>query len=129
MIPFGQVSRSLTTDIAVSKQPFGNLEFGVDISACSQPVVPDSDEPGRRSMQQEPAQELDRMESQFAGHFSGCIVSDREGDLIIIESKQPLVGDCYPMGVAAQVFEDLLRPTERCFGEDDPVGSVKLVFQ
>ncbi len=80
-------------------------------------------------MQQEPAQELDRMESRFSGHFSSRIVPDCEGDLVIFESKQPSVGDCYPVGVAAKVFEDLLRSTERCFGKDYPVGSVKPIFQ
>ncbi len=80
-------------------------------------------------MQQEPAEELDRMESQFAGHFSRCIVSDREGDLIGVDPKQSLVGDGYPVGVASQVFEDLMRTSERCFGEDDPVGSVESVLE
>lgn len=55
MVPVDKTSRSLTTDITVCEQQFRNLEFRVDVPACGQPVVPDSHEPCRQGMQQEPA--------------------------------------------------------------------------
>ncbi len=63
----------------------------MDVPAGGQPVVSDPDEPGRQGVQQEPTQELDRTESQPAGHLAGGIVPDGERDLVSTEPQKPLV--------------------------------------
>ncbi len=129
MVQVTEASRSLTTDVTTFEQPLGHRKLRVDVSACSQPIVSDPDEPGRQGMQQEPPQELDCTESQPAGHLAGGIVSDSERDLVSTELQEPVVGDRDAMGVTAQVLEHLLRTPERCLGVDDPVGPVEPVFE
>lgn len=44
-----------------------------------------------------------------------------ESDLTVFRADDAVVGDSYPMGVAAQVIEDLLWGSEGFFRIDDPV--------
>jgi len=53
------------------------------------------------------------------------VIPGTEGNGLAIKGEEPLVGDGHPVGVMAQVSEDMPRPTERRFGVDDPFGSSK----
>ena len=53
------------------------------------------------------------------------VVLPPEGHLFAVEGKQPVVGDGYPMGIAAQVAEHLCRSAESRLGMDDPVVAVE----
>ncbi len=48
------------------------------------------------------------------------IVFIPEGDLIVVDIEQALVGEGYALGIAAQVLEYLLRTAERRLGIDHP---------
>jgi hypothetical protein len=49
------------------------------------------------------------------------IVSPAEGDAIVFEGHETMVGDGDAMSVAGQVVENLLGAAERWLGVDDPV--------
>src|SRR5271166_5380910 len=40
----------------------------------------------------------------------------------IVEVEQAMIADCRSMSVLSQIFENLLRTTERRFGIDHPIG-------
>jgi len=54
------------------------------------------------------------------------IVWPAEGDAIILEGHEAMVGDGDAMGVAGQVVENLFGTAERWLGVDDPVLLAKL---
>ena len=49
------------------------------------------------------------------------IVSPAEGDAIVLEGHETVVGDRDPMGVAGQVFENMFGTAEGWLGVDYPV--------
>ena len=54
------------------------------------------------------------------------IVSPAEGDAIVLEGHEAMVGDGDAMGVAGQVVENLFDTAEGWLGVDDPVLLTKL---
>jgi len=72
-------------------------------------------------MQQETAQELFGGQGHLPLLISVGIVLPTEGDLIVLESEQAVVGDGHPMGVAGEITQHMMRAAERRFGIDDPV--------
>src|SRR6266702_3395313 len=53
------------------------------------------------------------------------VVFIAEGDLIVVDVEQALVGEGYAMGIAAEVFDHLLRAAERGLGIDHPFAFAK----
>ena len=49
------------------------------------------------------------------------IVSPAEGDAIVLEGYEPMVGDGDSMGVAGQVVENVFRAAEGWLGVDHPI--------
>jgi hypothetical protein len=49
------------------------------------------------------------------------IILPAEGDLIVLEGDEAMVGDGDAMGVAAEIAEDVMGTAERGFGIDDPI--------
>jgi hypothetical protein len=49
------------------------------------------------------------------------IVSPAEGDAIVLESHEAMVGDGDAMGVEGQIVENMFGAAEGCLGVDDPV--------
>ena len=54
------------------------------------------------------------------------IVSPAEGDAIVLEGHETMVGDGYAVGVAGQVVENMFDAAEGWLGIDDPVLLAKL---
>ena len=48
------------------------------------------------------------------------VIPGTEGNGLILRGHEPLVGDRYPVGVMAQITEDVPGPTEGRLGVDDP---------
>ncbi len=76
----------------------------------------------RQDMHQEATDEFIGAERHHLGLVGPSIVFPAEPDPPIVESDQATVGDGYPMGVAAEIVEHLLRAAERSLGVDNPVG-------
>jgi hypothetical protein len=55
------------------------------------------------------------------------VVLPTEGDLIIVEGDETMVGDGNAVSVASQVVEDMFCPAERRLGVDDPLLTEELM--
>ena len=53
------------------------------------------------------------------------IVLPAEGDLVVFESDEPMVGDGDAMGIAAEIAEDVMGATKRGFGIDHPFPAMQ----
>jgi hypothetical protein len=78
--------------------------------------------PSWRHVQEEPAEELDRVQGHRPSLSAARVVLPEELDLVTLQADQPPIADRRPVGVARQVFEHLFGPAERRLGVDDPLG-------
>jgi hypothetical protein len=88
-------------------------------------VVADAVKAVRQGVEQKPTDELVRVEGHNLRLAVVTIVLPAEGDVVIGDADQPGVGDRHPMGVAAEIGENLLGTTEGRFGVDHPVDAAK----
>lgn len=98
----------------------GFLEFGLNISRCHQPKVTDTDKAVGEHMEEEATDELLCSEADEPIGSRVTVIPGAEGNGLIIRAHEPLVGDGHPVGVMAQVTEDMPGPTEGGFGVDHP---------
>jgi hypothetical protein len=91
------------------------------IAVGEKTVVADAHEALGENVEQEPSEELDGMEGHFARASLLGVVLVAEGDLSIGEGEKSMVGDGDSVGVAGEVFEDLVGSAERGLRIDDPV--------
>src|ERR1700686_913960 len=82
--------------------------------------VTDAAEPFRQHVEQEAADELITLERHHLGLVVGAIILPTEAGPTLLAGEEPTVGDRDAMGVAPQIFQDLLRATEGALGIDDP---------
>jgi hypothetical protein len=82
--------------------------------------VTDAAEPFRQHVEQEATDELINLERHHLGLVVGAIILPTEADATVLAGEEPTVGDRDAVGVAPQIFEDLLRATEGALGIDDP---------
>ncbi len=61
--------------------------------------------------------------------MSGAIILVLKGNLAIVESKNPLVGDGNPVRVAAKVFEDLFGTAKGRLGVNNPIDVLERFYQ
>ena len=80
----------------------------------------DANKAAGQHMQQEAAQKLWCLERHPSLVISVGIISPAEGDLIVGEGDQAMVGDGDAMSVAGEVAEDMMGTAEGWFGIDDP---------
>jgi hypothetical protein len=71
-------------------------------------------------MQQETAQELFRGQGHLPLLISVSIILPAEGDLVVLERHQAVVGDGHAMGVACEITQHMMGAAERWLGIDDP---------
>ncbi len=86
--------------------------------------MPDAHESSGEHVQKEAPQELRGGKSHRALLATVGIVLPAEGDTLLVEVQQAMIGDGHAMGVAAQVAQHLHGPTEGGLGIDDPVVAV-----
>ena len=80
-------------------------------------------------MKQKAAQEFLCRQRQLFLHVSMCTVSPCEGNFSVLERNQAMVGNGHSMGVAAEIFEDLLRPAKWPFAVNHPIVAVEVVIE
>jgi len=85
--------------------------------------VANADEAGGKHVEEEAAQELLHPQSHQALLVTVPGVSPAEGDLVVLEGGQTVIGDGHAVGVAAEITENLLGTAEGRLAVDHPVPS------
>src|SRR5258708_36411131 len=88
-------------------------------------VVADALKSVRQHMDQEPADELSGLQGHRLLAIAISVILPAEPDLAGVDGQQAVVGDGDPMGISADVVENLFRPGERPLRVDHPVGTTK----
>ena len=101
----------------------GFLEFGVSISRCHQAEVANADKAVGEHMEEEATDKLLCREADEPVGSRLRVVPGTEGNGLILRGHEPLIGDRHPVGVMAQVTEDMPGPTEGRFGVDHPLDT------
>ena len=84
-----------------------------------------ADKAVREYMEEEPPDKLPGSQADKPVGSRVLVIPGTEGNGLPIKGQEPLVGEGYPVGVMAQVAEDMPGPTEGRFGVDDPFDSPK----
>ena len=92
------------------------------VAVGKQSEVTDLDETGGQHMEQEAADELDRIERHDAAAVAMTGVAPAEAHLSVIEAEESSVGDGNPVRVAGQVLQHMLGSAERRLGVDHPLS-------
>jgi hypothetical protein len=74
--------------------------------------VPDAHESWGKHVEQEAAQELVDRKGHQALLVAMGRVSPAKGDLATLQGDEAVIGDGHPMGIAAEIVEDMLRAAE-----------------
>ena len=105
------------------KESASVLEFALNISRSHQAKMANADKAVREYMEEEPADKLPGSQADKPVGSRVLVIPGTEGNGLPIKGQEPLVGEGYPVGVMAQVAEDMPGSTEGRFGVDDPFGS------
>ena len=81
----------------------------------------DAHEAWGKHMEQEAAQELLHRQGHQALLVAVGGVSPAEGNLAVLLADQTVIGDGHPVGVAAEITENMLRATKGWFAVNHPV--------
>ena len=120
---FGNRGIGLGVLIDVRETPPGGLKLGVDVCSGEKAVVADLDETRGQDVQKESAHEFHGVDGR------GLAVFGAKADVLPIKAHQALIRYPYPVGVPAEVLEDLLWSAEGLLGVDDPLRAVKIVLE
>ena len=106
---------------AAQRQFVGAMTIG------KQPVVTDTIEPVRQNMKQEAANELASGECHGLALCLSLlvVVLPAKADMLISEFDEPTVADGDTMGIAGQISQHLLWPSERALGKHHPFALAK----
>ena len=89
--------------------------------------VADLGETRWEDVQGEATEELDARKSQLLHPAIFAVVLGPEADGVVVDLEKARVSNGDAMGVAAQIVEECLRPSDRAFGKDHPAGLAELV--
>src|SRR5258708_5776817 len=88
--------------------------------------VADADQDFGQNMDEKAAQKLLGGNGHDLVLAAVSIVSPAEGDAMVLESHEAMVGDGDAMGIAGQVVENMFSTAEGWLGVNDPVLSAEL---
>lgn len=105
----------------------GYFELGACVAGGHQSVVTRLHESVGKDVKKEPSDELMRRYGYGSFPSGILVVPGKESEPVVADLDEAMVGDGNLVGVAAQVLEDLLRPSERLFGVYDPFFCIEFV--
>ncbi len=91
--------------------------------------MPDFAKPGGQDMQEETANEFFNLKRHWLHLVSVGIVAPEEGYLSIFQEQNPIVGNCYPMRIAAKIGNDLVRAAKWRLAINHPLFCVTRIKQ
>jgi hypothetical protein len=92
-----------------------------------EPEMANAGEGDREGVEEESAEELVGMKNHDFGVAGIAVIFPAEGNMVIGDLGQTVVGNGDAVGVSAQITKDMVRPSEGGFGVDDPVGGAEAV--
>ena len=95
-------------------------KLGAAAGVRQESEVPDAAEPFWQDVEQEATDELISIERHHLGLAVRAIILPTEADATVLAVEEPTIGDRDAMGVAPQIFQHLLWPTEGTLGIDVP---------
>ena len=90
-------------------------------------VIADPHQPFRQHVQQKPPDEFGGVQCHLALLAAVRVIFPAEGDLAVLQTDQPVIGDGHAMGVARQIVQHMLRSAERLADIDHPAMAVQHV--
>lgn len=96
---------------------------------ASRAEVTDAHEAFWKHMEEEAAQELRRRELHGALLAAACVILPSEGDMLLMEVQQPVVGNGDAMGVTAEIAQHLIGAAHGLFGIHDPASAIERTGQ
>lgn len=107
----------------------GLFQFGWSVARGQKTEVTDTDKAVRQDMEEKAADELRSGQAEKSVGSGVSVVPGAEGHDLTVEGKQALVGDGGPVGVMAEVAENMFRIVEGGFGVNVPFGSSQVANQ
>ncbi len=89
----------------------------------------DADETLGKQVQQETAQELVCRKSHGTAYVAVHPVSPEEGDIPVRKRNQAMIGDGYPVYLAAEIAQNILRADEGSLAVGDPFVAEELTYE
>ena len=86
----------------------------------------DAGEPARKDMQKKPPEEFLGTECHLPLLVATCIVFPPEGHHAVGEGDQPVIRDCYTVGIPSQVLQNMFRTSERLLRINNPFAIPQL---
>lgn len=96
------------------------LDDHFSIAVGKESEMANLDEPARQDMQEEPSDELHRVERRLLNLIAVLRISPTEAHSAILQAEQSSIGNRHSMGVSRQVPQHLLWSAERGFDIDHP---------
>ena len=109
-----------------AEQRAAALERSGTAAVGEEAEVADADQAFGQDMDEKAAQELLGGNGHDLVLAAVSIVSPAEGDAMVLESHEAMVGDGDALGIAGQVVEDMFSTAEGWLGVNDPVHSAEL---
>ena len=94
-------------------------EIEVAVALGEESVVTNAMEAVGQDVQRKASHELMRGEAHDAGAPAAAVVPVGEADFLVVDGKEPGIGDCRAMRVAGEIGEHALGSAERRLGVDD----------
>ena len=107
----------------------GLFQFGWGVPRGHQTEVTDTDKPVRKDMEEKATDKLRSGQAEKSVGSGVGVVSGAEGHDLTVEGEEALVGDGGPVGVMAEVAENMLRMAEGGFGVGVPSDSSQVANQ
>src|SRR5450631_2730843 len=98
-------------------------ELLLAVAVAHEAVITDALKSLGQDMDQETSDELPGVERHYLLSVLVAIVLPPEAYLAILDIDDPVVGDCHPVCVASDIFENLLSAREGWLGIDHPVDA------
>jgi len=95
--------------------------LGAKTSIVQEAEGADADKAVGQNMQKETSQELLRGERHPSLLITVGIILPQEGNLVVLEGQETVVGDGHPMGVTREITEHMMGTAEGWLGINDPV--------
>lgn len=92
-----------------------------------EPEMADAGERNGERVKEESAEELVGMKGHDFGLAGIAVIFPAEGNMVIGDVGQSVVGDGDAVGVTAEITEHVIGPAKGRFGVDDPVGGAEAV--